>query len=122
MFVPEGDVLCGEGDGGGGAGGAGAGVFADAKEEEEGDVDGVGLGLVVGVVSGVGVCPTVLEDPVDYGDREGELRFRGWVLALVPSRLLSELFPVGLCVGLVGGVGAVVQLEGLANGANRILN
>ena len=59
---------------------------------------------------------------MDDGDREGELRFRGGVLALVASQLQSEWFPPGLGVGLVGGVGAVVQLEGLADGAKRVLN
>ena len=46
----------------------------------------------------------------------------GGVLTLIALQLSVELFPAGLGVGLVGGVGAVVQLEGLADGAKRVLN
>ena len=44
------------------------------------------------------------------------------VLPLVALQLLVELFPAGLGVGLAGGVGAVVQLEVLADGAKCVLN
>ena len=41
---------------------------------------------------------------------------------MVDSQLQAEWFPPGLGVGLAGGVGAVVQLKGLADGAKCVLN
>ena len=120
--VPEGDVFDGEGDGVGGASGAGTSVFAHPEEVEEGYVDEVGEGLVEVTVAGGGVGAGIGEEPVDDGDGQGELGFGGGILPLVALQLPSELFPAGLGVGLVGGVGAVVQLEGLADGAKRVLN
>ena len=122
VAVPKGDVFDGEGDGVGGASGAGACVFAHPEEVEEGNVGEVGEGLLVALVACAGVGVGVGQKPVDDGDRQGQLWFGGGVLTLIALQLSAELFPAGLGVGLVGGVGAVVQLEGLADGAKRVLN
>ena len=97
------------------------GIFPHPQQIVEGNADevcnGVGLGFVVLGLAGVA------QDVFDQGDRDGELGHgRGVPMAVVAQLVLYACVVLFVCARAVDGVGVVSQLEGLADGAKRVLN
>jgi len=121
-FRAEGDAVHSERFGVG-SGAARLGVLSDSQEVVESNVDEVSLGLSVRAETVD--CSVVLVQPLQvlcYCDWHGELGGGARIVPAVLVELLLQLLPVDLCAVLVDGVGASVHLEGLADGAYRILN
>ena len=97
------------------------GVFANSEEVVECNVDEVGQGLGFGLVAACDFA-SLVQDVRCNGDGDGQL----WSCGRIPFVGFYLSFEAGVVElsGLVpvDGVGAIVQFEGLADGAKRVLN
>ena len=120
LIVPaQDDILDAEALGAGSALGRGVGAFANSQQKIEGDAGEITQCLVFGVAALEAGQNNVMGD--GNGHRQFALGKR--VLAAIKFHLLAQGGPLG-GAGLVlaGWAGAVVQVEGLADGCQHLLN
>ena len=104
--------------------GSGFGVLTDPEQKVESDVAEVGRRLLFSLGGGSGWgSESFVQQVLGECDGHGELWECGWVLTFVAVKLGLQACPAFRTYPVVlGGVGPVVHLEGLGDGAQRRRN